>query len=186
MDNFPIDNILSRAKQLKPELDRQEAEQEAERLASAQREAERKVHDEKVRVSNERASDFVRLMEEYEIPKIEFYARKIPQVDSSKQVEVESLGAGWIIEPTKTTECKDDGYKLHDYKDGIFLIAKSKIAYELTNIDKYRGPGSGWGLRENETVVPVYIHHLQGIDAPFAYDEGLNLLATAAILHGVV
>jgi len=186
MENSSIDNILNRAKQLKPELDRQEAERLAYIQRKAERrDAERKSHDERIRVSNERASDFVRLMEEYEIPKIEFYSRKVPKFGSKEQVEATSLGEGWIIKPAKTDHRWVENIDFPDFKQGIFLIAENKCAYVLTNIDHYGSSYSSWGLKGNETVISELLH-LQSLDAPFANDAGLDLLATAAILHGVV
>ena len=161
MDQFPKDEVLSRAIVLKGELEVAAAKQrELLRQENEQREAEQ-------RLSDERAAQLIELLMSHEIPTVNVIAQK------NNLDEKMIIGEGWII---KDQEMGHDSESIREsVKSEALVLLPDGITYEC------RIGEDG----EANTYTSPWKNGVVGCRL-FGNDKGLDILAMAAIKHKLV
>lgn len=153
-----MSEMLDRAREMKPELDRAEAaRQEAIRIQNEELEAKRKA-------SNEHAAEFTKLMEDNNIPTVDLYVTGA----GHKSIDNASfLGKGWIVYPPVATTVPGE----NDTAGLVILQDLSTFYYR-----KFEG---------DKIFIASSDHNLQNL-AIFADKRGLNILIAAVAESGIV
>ncbi|MEI7539737.1 MAG: hypothetical protein WCJ36_03160 [Candidatus Saccharibacteria bacterium] len=153
-----MSEMLDRAREMKPELDRAEAaRQEAIRIKNAELEA-------RLNTSNEHAAEFTKLMEDNNVPTIDLYVKS----SNNKSLDNASLlGKGWIIYPPVATTVPGE-----NDTSGLVILQDLSVFYYLEFID-------------NKIFITSSDHNLQKL-ALFADQRGLNTLIAAVAESGIV